>query len=234
MPSTKDSKTAISNRQARAERILDATAGLLLRHGYKRVSIDDVATTARVGKGTVYLHWKTREALFGAVLGRETMELLSSLVADLEGRPGLALPSQLTRAMFVAISARPLIKAVLLGDSETLGSLTRDDAVASSQSDLAFDREYADLLVEQRVLRDDISPESASHILASMLLGFFATAERSEATVAHQADLMQSVIERAIESPRISSKSITALNARVVAMFTAMVEVHRTDLEKAF
>jgi hypothetical protein len=32
-----------SGRQERAERILDVTAGLLLRHGYKRVTIDLLA-----------------------------------------------------------------------------------------------------------------------------------------------------------------------------------------------
>lgn len=52
------------HRQLRAERILDTTAELLCQHGYKRVTIDDVARRAGVGKGTVYLHWKTREALF--------------------------------------------------------------------------------------------------------------------------------------------------------------------------
>jgi AcrR family transcriptional regulator len=47
------------DRQARAARILDATAELLLRHGYRRVTIDDIARHADIGKGTVYLHWKT-------------------------------------------------------------------------------------------------------------------------------------------------------------------------------
>ncbi|WP_234322969.1 helix-turn-helix domain-containing protein, partial [Streptomyces sp. NRRL S-350] len=51
-------------RQERAERILDTTAELLEQHGYRRVTIDDVASRAGIGKGTVYLHWKTREALF--------------------------------------------------------------------------------------------------------------------------------------------------------------------------
>src|SRR5262249_5935990 len=54
-------------RAERAARILDAAADLLLRHGYRRVTIDDVAAGAGIGKGTVYLHWKAREQLFSAV-----------------------------------------------------------------------------------------------------------------------------------------------------------------------
>jgi AcrR family transcriptional regulator len=33
-------------------------------YGYKRVTIDDLAAGAGIGKSTIYLHWKTREALF--------------------------------------------------------------------------------------------------------------------------------------------------------------------------
>ena len=69
-----------AGRCERAEAILDAAAELLRAHGYRRVSIDDVATRAGVGKGTIYLHWRTREALFWAVLQRETLQLLEQLI----------------------------------------------------------------------------------------------------------------------------------------------------------
>src|SRR5215469_9662066 len=93
-------------RRARAERILDAAAGLLEQHGYRRVSIDDVAARAGVGKGTVYLHWATREALFWAVLQREGMRLLDDLTARLSGDPGLALPHRLMPAIFTEVQRR--------------------------------------------------------------------------------------------------------------------------------
>jgi AcrR family transcriptional regulator len=40
----------------RADRILDAAGDLLLRLGYRKVTIEDVAQRAGIGKGTVYLH----------------------------------------------------------------------------------------------------------------------------------------------------------------------------------
>ncbi|MGW2198666.1 helix-turn-helix domain-containing protein, partial [Streptosporangium sp. NPDC001682] len=40
----------------RADRILDAAAELLVRLGYRKVTIDDIARLAGIGKGTVYLH----------------------------------------------------------------------------------------------------------------------------------------------------------------------------------
>ncbi len=59
-----------SRRQGRADRILDAAAELILRWGYRKTTIDDIARQAGVAKGTIYLHWKTREDLFMALLTR--------------------------------------------------------------------------------------------------------------------------------------------------------------------
>src|SRR5260370_24920182 len=109
-----------SARQARAERILDSAAELLLLHGYKRVTIDDVARRSGVGKGTIYLHWKTREALFWAVLAREAMQMLEQLTADLSRDTERALPRRLMRAIFLEVARRPLVRALLLSDAEIL------------------------------------------------------------------------------------------------------------------
>src|SRR5689334_2299686 len=64
-----------SKRLERAHRILDAATVLILRWGYNKTTIDDIARQAGVGKGTVYLHWNTREELFAALMKRERVEL---------------------------------------------------------------------------------------------------------------------------------------------------------------
>ncbi|HEV2580965.1 MAG TPA: helix-turn-helix domain-containing protein [Ktedonobacteraceae bacterium] len=43
-------------RTLRAERLLDVAAALLVRWGYRKTTLDDVAREAGVGKGTIYLH----------------------------------------------------------------------------------------------------------------------------------------------------------------------------------
>ncbi len=68
-----------SRRQERADRILDAAAELILRWGYKKTTIDDIAKQAGVAKGTIYLHWKTREDLFLALLTREDLKLAEDM-----------------------------------------------------------------------------------------------------------------------------------------------------------
>lgn len=42
-------------------RILDAADRLLVRHGFRRMTIDGIAGEAGIGKGSVYLHFKSKE-----------------------------------------------------------------------------------------------------------------------------------------------------------------------------
>src|SRR5260370_25072675 len=75
----RDSQEERDKRQLRAERILDAAAELIQRWGYNKTTIDDIAKRAGVAKGTMYLHWKTREDLFSALLVREELALAEDI-----------------------------------------------------------------------------------------------------------------------------------------------------------
>lgn len=43
------------------EAILDATDVLLARFGYRKMTVEDIANEAGIGKGTVYLHFSSKE-----------------------------------------------------------------------------------------------------------------------------------------------------------------------------
>ena len=43
--------------------ILDATDRLLARNGYKKMTIDDLASEVGIGKGSVYLHFSSKEEI---------------------------------------------------------------------------------------------------------------------------------------------------------------------------
>src|SRR5688572_29135772 len=102
------SATIEGQRGQRASRILDVAEDLLLRYGYRRVTIDDVAAGAGIGKGTVYLHWKTREELFAAVFERAVDQTITRLAEHVRESPRLCLLHQFARTYFLAILERPL------------------------------------------------------------------------------------------------------------------------------
>jgi AcrR family transcriptional regulator len=52
---------AVAVREDIRDLILDAADRLLARYGYKKMTIDDLAREVGVGKGTIYLHFSSKE-----------------------------------------------------------------------------------------------------------------------------------------------------------------------------
>jgi AcrR family transcriptional regulator len=229
----------LSDRKARAERILDAAAELLLRWGYKRVTIDDVAERASVGKGTIYLHWKSREELFQAVLQRELVAALDELLDAVRRDPEAALLHRMTRILFLAIVHRPLLRALYTADREVLGKLAKgDDKALEVQEELAFN-EYLRVLVEHGLVRTDIATEELSYAYSATVNGFILI--ESFITGRHQfepkrkADLLATVIHRAFEVENLPpSATVQAIVPRVIELFTEIAEVNRAKLRRAY
>jgi AcrR family transcriptional regulator len=63
------------------QRILDAAKMLFGRFGLKRTSIEEIAQHAGLGKGTVYLYFKSKDEIFSVLANRLTEEY-ESLVDD--------------------------------------------------------------------------------------------------------------------------------------------------------
>ena len=55
-------RTAVQTVEVR-EAILDATDDFLARFGYKKMTIDDLASAVGIGKGSIYLHFTSKEEI---------------------------------------------------------------------------------------------------------------------------------------------------------------------------
>lgn len=60
----------------RAELILGAAEVLFARYGYERTSIEDIAQHLGIGKGSVYLDFRTKEDILSALLSRHANQVL--------------------------------------------------------------------------------------------------------------------------------------------------------------
>jgi len=231
----------VDARRARAERILDAAAELLERWGYKRLTMDDVAQHVGIGKGTIYLHWKTREALFAAVLQREVAALVGEFLASIRADPRQALPHRLSRTYFLGVMRRPLIRAFFTADLEVLGKLAKGRTIGNStapQIDMLRNG-YTRLLVEHRVLRADVSPEEVAYVYRAIILGFILGEPLADAqsglTTEHKADLLLHTIERAFDlKRRVSATTLQAVATHAIALFSAVADSLQAELRQAY
>lgn len=216
-------------RAERATRILDVAADLLLRHGYRRVTIDDVAVGASIGKGTVYLHWKTREQLFGAVFEREVAYAIDELRRALRQDPHVCLLHRFARVYFLAIVNRPLLRGFLLADPDLLGKLTTSRDPARDDRHRAMARGYFELLAEQGLLRDDMDVDELGYAYEATFEGFLrAEGTAPEGGPEQRADLLARTIRRAFESEAAPSDAVLGdLAAAVIALLTDLIEADR-------
>ena len=68
-------------RQERESLILDAAGALLVEKGYHEMAMDDIAARVGIAKGTVYLHFPSKEDLIVAFLARESQEFFRHIDA---------------------------------------------------------------------------------------------------------------------------------------------------------
>lgn len=57
-------------RKANPDAILDAAAELFASRQFHEVRLDDIAASAHVGKGTLYLYWRSKEDVYLAIIRR--------------------------------------------------------------------------------------------------------------------------------------------------------------------
>ena len=169
-PANKDD----ARREERAQRILDAALTLILRWGYNKTTIDDISRQAEVAKGTIYLHWKTREELFEALILREKAEVFKDIQQRIQGDPDGWTLRGIFKHTALATIQRPLIKALFLGDKEILGKLANSEMSTTAYTERVDGfKAYLELLRQQGLVRTDLSIQEEVFVWSTAMTGFF-------------------------------------------------------------
>ncbi len=90
-------------RESIRDEILDATDRLLARFGYKKMTIDDLAHEVGIGKGSVYLHFSSKEEIALSHIDRiiERMKVRLKEISSADVSPDERLREMLlTRVLF--------------------------------------------------------------------------------------------------------------------------------------
>lgn len=76
--------------QDRERRILDTALEVFARHGFRRVTMGELAKAAGLSRPSLYNSFSSKEAVFEAVMRDHTTRTLATLREDLEGIEGTA------------------------------------------------------------------------------------------------------------------------------------------------
>jgi len=156
--------------QARERDILDVTAQLLLRHGYNKVTMSDVADAVGLNRRLVYLLFPSKDALIKALLLRELNTYVDVWNRYLEHDPLGGTVASVYRGLLAALKQLPLMAAMYTRDEQTFGKyLTRPGSFfASWPPDPGPTREYLQAMQATGVVRQDINTKAMAFILDAL------------------------------------------------------------------
>ncbi len=168
---TQDIQPEPGERKLREERILDAATTLLVRWGYRKTTIDDVAREAGVGKGTIYLHWKDKNELFRAAIWREQQRYSEEMQRRIAADPEGGLLHRITIHGMLAALSTPLMAAIFRGNSDIFnGFLDAYDQAFLSQL-LGDTDTYIVELQHTGLIRTDIPAPIITYLLTALKFG---------------------------------------------------------------
>jgi AcrR family transcriptional regulator len=161
-PRSPDTKIRMSG-QERREQLLTVGRKLFAEKGFEAVSVEEIASTAKVSKPVVYEHFGGKEGLYAVLVDREMNYLLNSFEKALSGSNPRLLLEQAGMALFDYIDEYPDGFRILVRDSPmaqttgTFASLIVDvatrvehllaDEFAAHKMDKKLARMYSQMLV---------------------------------------------------------------------------------------
>ncbi|MEI9931123.1 MAG: TetR/AcrR family transcriptional regulator [Rhizomicrobium sp.] len=131
-------------KQARPAEILDAALSVFAEKGYAGTRMDEIAHRAGVTKGTIYLYFASKEAVFKTLVRESIGAILSGVSADVASLPGTAkdlLRFALQRtAHFLMTSDRVVLPKIIVAESGNFPELARfyrDEVIAKGMAMMA-------------------------------------------------------------------------------------------------
>ncbi|KAA1017592.1 TetR/AcrR family transcriptional regulator [Pseudonocardia sp. EV170527-09] len=196
---------AQGGRCSRSTRVLDATVDLVLRIGYPKISVQDIAEHAGIGKGTVYKHWNSKEDIIDDVLVREFDRVHDQFIAYLPRDRRLAGLHGTSCVLYRLVMANPVLRAYNTRDARVLGThvaaRVNPDILGISLTSVLVRPPYLELLRENDLIVDAVCSQEGQLSIEAVLSGFVAhagDAEDLEQTKA-ASRLLGTVLRRAFE-----------------------------------
>ena len=162
----------MSDHDERQQQILDAAAAVIIRLGYDKTTMSDIAEEAGASRRTVYLYFKGKEELFEALLYREYLLYAQTWLEQIDADPRGGTVGGFYRAIFHAVNRHPLIAAILRRDQRVVGNyLRKRDNIFSQMVSGVNTVAFFQALQAAGAIRQDIDAAVILHMVEVLSYG---------------------------------------------------------------
>ena len=154
----------------RVQAILDVTAELLLRHGYNKLTMSDVADAVGLNRKLVYLLFPSKDALVEALMLREMNTYVEIWSHYLDSDPLGGTVASVYRSLLAVLKQLPLMTAIYTRDEQTFGKyLYRPGNIFTYwPPDPGPTRDFLQAMQEVGAVRQDINTRAIAFILDAL------------------------------------------------------------------
>lgn len=169
---------AKSHNKEREQHILNIAAKLFVQYGYDKTPVSEIARGAGVSQGTIYLHFKSKDALFEALLLREMQTYAEKWMALIDADPKGGTIGAMYKNSLYALSSSAFMAAIFKRDRRILGSYIRKPGSIFQQEQHKSRRyEFVKLMQQVGAIRQDLDPRVVAHVMNILAYGLVAMDE---------------------------------------------------------
>lgn len=162
----------MAERDEREKQILDAATTVIVRLGYDKTAMGDIAAQAGVSRRTLYLYFKSKDAIFEALFYREWLHYTQIWLDAMEADPHGGTLGGFYRAVNQSINSRPLIAALMRRDRHVIGNfLRKTDSIAARMASSLSTTDFVVGLQRAGAIRQDVDAAVIAHILEILSYG---------------------------------------------------------------
>jgi len=152
--------------------ILAVAVEVIIRQGYDKTTMSDIAEEAGLSRRTIYLYFKGKEELFEELLYREYLQYAQTWLEQIEADPRGGTIGGFYRAIFHAVNSRPLIAAMLRRDKRVVGNyLRKRDNIFTQMLSGVDTLAFFQALQAAGTIRQDIDAAVIEHIVEMLSYG---------------------------------------------------------------
>ncbi|SFS19993.1 TetR/AcrR family transcriptional regulator [Yoonia litorea] len=201
-------------KDARPSEIIDAGIDEFAEHGFERARLDRIAKAAGIAKGTIYLYYESKEALFLAAAEKHVIEVLAENETTLAGFQGTTaeLLTHLLTAIydqFVDGRAQTLLK-IMVAEGDRIPKVVERYHAMAIQRGTSLLR----TILERGVARGEVDPSpivnnpqvviapAIFYAIHSMVFQMHGPIDRDSFIAAHTEMMLHGVLKRQSQQSR--------------------------------
>ena len=224
----------MSDNDKTQDQILTAASEVIIRLGYDKTTMSDIAEEAGLSRRTIYLYFVGKEQLFEELLYHEYLQYAQIWLEQIESDSRGGTIGGFYRAIFQAVNRRPLIAAMLRRDRRVVGNyLQKRDNIFTQMLSGVDTLAFFQALQAAGAIRQDIDAAVIEHIIemlsyGQLTIGDFKSADQSppyDAVMEALADMMDRALRPEDGTPGMNnSQAGKAIVRQITTAARAQIE----------